>query len=229
MLDVTSYIKAGGETTYTVANIASSEGGNGTSAGPSAGWTLFIAYEDPKLPGKYITTYDGFTRIKSGDPAFTFPIDGFRTIPAGPVKAKLAFATLEGDNRDTRDYLDIKGATIAGSVNERLTTPTIRPIVSGNPNSFNSSISVEDTNFTNRVPNSINTLGYDTGVLTLSNPSNNTIKNGETKADITLATGSDWYYLFFTALSVDVIEPDIILTKHVLKKNDNKINPNERF
>lgn len=223
MIDVSNYVKTGGETTYTVANIASSEGGNGTSAGHSAGWSLFVVYEDPKLPGKYVTTYNGFTRIRSGDPAFTFSIDGFRTIPTGPVKAKLAFAALEGDNRDARDYLDIKGATIAGSINERLSTPTIRPIASGTPNFFNSSISNGDTYFSDRVPNSINTLGYDTGILTLSNPSNNTIKNTETRADITLGTGSDWYYLFFTAMAVDIIEPEIILSKVVLDKNDKDI------
>lgn len=223
MIDVTTYVRAGGEVNYTVANIASSEGGSGTSAGHSAGWSLFVVYEDPKLPGKYITSYNGFTRIRGGDPAFSFPIDGFRTIPAGPVKAKLAFATLEGDNKDSEDYMEIRGASIAGSITERLSTPTIRPIVSGGSNFFNSSINNEDSYFTDRVPNSINTMGYDTGVLTLSNPSNNTIKNSETKANITLGTGSDWYYLFFTALSIEIIEPEIILTKRVLDDKDNDI------
>lgn len=220
MIDVTNYVRSAGEVNYIVANIASSEGGAGTSAGHSAGWSLFVVYEDPKLPGKYITSYNGFTRIRGGDPAFTFPINGFRTIPVGPVKTKLAFATLEGDNRDTSDYMSIVGSTIAGSTAERLFTPTIRPDV---PNFFNSTINDLDTHFLNRNPASRNTLGFDTGVLSLANPSNNTIKNKETSANITLGTGADWYYLFFTALAIETIEPEIILTKRVLDDAGNDI------
>jgi len=224
MIDVTNYVVTGGETNYTVANIASSEGGNYTSAGHSAGWSLFVVYEDPKQPSKFITSFDGFARIKDGDPAFTFPINGFKTIPSGPVKAKIAFTALEGDNRDASDNMAIVGNTIAGSVAESVSTVTtnLKPRAPLTPNIFNSSINNLDVNFTDRVPNSLNTFGFDTGVVELKNGggSNTTIKNGETGANITLSTGADWYYLFFTALAVEVIEPKIIVTKQVFDKNN---------
>ena len=213
-VDITAEVKAAKEGTYTLANIASSEGGRGTSAGHSAGWSIFVIYVDPKLPSKYITSYDGFTRIKSGDPAFTFPINGFKTIPSGSVKAKFAFAALEGDNKDSGDAMTIKGNTIAGSATGRLYC-ALRPASTGTTNFFNSTINDGDAYFLNRNPKSKNTFGYDTGVLDLPNSGNTVIKNNETGADITLSTSSDWYYLFFTALAVEVIEPKVVLTKIV--------------
>jgi len=81
---------------YTVANIRATEGvllGGGGSAG---GWTLVIAYENPSMPGKLITTFDGFAWVKDTD---IIPINysGFNTIPAGPVIADIGAGTLEGD------------------------------------------------------------------------------------------------------------------------------------
>lgn len=223
MIDVTSYVQAGGPVNYTVGNVASSEGGQSTSAGHSAGWSLFVVYEDPKQPSKFITSFDGFARIKGGDPAFTFPINGFKTIPSGPVKAKIAFTALEGDNKDASDNMTIVGNTIAGSVAESVSTVTtdLKPRAPKTPNIFNSSINDLDVNFIDRVPNSLNTFGFDTGVVELKNGggSNTTIKNGETGANITLSTGADWYYLFFTALAIEVIEPKIIVTKKVFDKD----------
>ncbi|WP_348825618.1 SprB repeat-containing protein, partial [Flavobacterium aestuarii] len=219
MLDITSYIKSGGETSYTVANVASSEGGSGTSAGHSAGWSIFVVYEDPYLPSKYIASFDGFSRIKGGDPAFVIPISGFKTNPVGQVKVKLAFSALEGDNRDTGDNFRVKGTTAA-------LTPAsvwgdafcaIRPQQTATikPNFFNSSITDGDVYFLDRTPNSKNTLGYDAGVLQLANASNTVIRNNETSLNFELSTSSDWYYMFFNALAVDIIEPKIVLTKEV--------------
>jgi len=70
--DVTSIVTSFGSGvdlgTYTVANVSSEEGEtandtpyNGT--GQSAGWSLFIVYEDPTMPGKSITSFDGFSAI----------------------------------------------------------------------------------------------------------------------------------------------------------------------
>jgi gliding motility-associated-like protein len=221
-IDITAEVKAAKEGTYTLANIACSQGGNGTSAGHSAGWSIFVIYEDPNLPNKYITSYDGFTRIKSGDPDFTFPINGFKTIPSGSVDAKVAFAALEGDNKDNGDAMTIQGNTKAGSAIGRLYC-ALRPASIGTPNFFNSTINDGDVYFTNRNPKSKNTLGYDTGVLKLPNSGNTVIQNGETGADITLSTSNDWYYLFFTALAVNVIEPKVVLTKIVQDKDRNDI------
>ena len=91
--------------TYTVANVSSQEGQTSTyvpynGTGQSAGWSLFIVFEDPTLPGKSITSFDGFSAISvpGNNPNLDIPVDGFRTIPApAPVRANFAFATLEGD------------------------------------------------------------------------------------------------------------------------------------
>ena len=83
--------------TYTLANVSSAQGQtslqspfNGT--GNSAGWSLYIVYEDPTLPGKSITSFDGFSAISvpGGNTALDIPVSGFRTVPApAPVKSKL--------------------------------------------------------------------------------------------------------------------------------------------
>ncbi|MFB9106945.1 hypothetical protein ACFFVK_00010, partial [Flavobacterium gyeonganense] len=196
--------------TYTVANVVASQGFNG-GTGNSAGWSLFIVYEDSSLPSKAISTFNGFTaRAQGGGPNNTV-ISGFTTIPTGPVKARFAFAALEGDYGYTGDYLQINGTTI---------TPARRPLQNGQNNFFNSSINSLNTSFTDRVPNSTNTLGFDTGVIDID-PSSNIIKNNDTSATITLGTSSDIFIYYFTAFSVDIIAPKVILTKAVKDASNN--------
>lgn len=79
---VTSAANANPEGTYTLANVSSAVGSNG-GTGLSAGWSLFIVYEDPKLPTKSITSFDGFSAI-SATSNLDIPVSGFRTIPTGP-------------------------------------------------------------------------------------------------------------------------------------------------
>ncbi len=111
--NVTSIVTglANNQGTYTVGNVSSAEGrtssfGNGT--GYSAGWSLFIVYEDPTLPGKSITSFDGFSSISSAV-NLDVPVSGFRTVPApAPVRANFAFAALEGDKPISGDRLKNK-------------------------------------------------------------------------------------------------------------------------
>ena len=136
--DVTSILASlpNPEGTYTVANISSMVGPRPNAEGLSAGWSLFVIYEDPVLPAKYITSFDGFTKITSTINE-TIPISGFNTIPVGPVRAKFAFSTIEGDRQYTGDYLRINGTTISATNNAGT---VIRP---GN-NFFNSTVSIID-------------------------------------------------------------------------------------
>lgn len=192
--------------TYTVANVLSSEGGNG-GTGLSAGWSLIIVYEDPTLTSKSIVTFEGFSGI-GGATTLDIPISGFRTIPSGPVRAKFAMTALEGDQPIAGDYLRINGNTI--STTERATN-----------NFFNSSITTTAGYFTNRVPNSSNTLGYDAGILNVLNPDPTgttggiVIPNNATSATIRLGSTQDVYFYFFNAFAVDIIAPEIQLTKDV--------------
>ncbi|MFD2550708.1 T9SS type B sorting domain-containing protein [Bizionia sediminis] len=186
--------------TYTVGNMTSSLGYHG-GTGLCGGWSLFVVYEDPALPGKAIVSFDGFSAI-GGATTLDVPVSGFRTIPVGPVRAKFAFSALEGDFRIQGDYLRINGTT--------MNTPE-RP----NRNFFNSKITNLAGEFNNRVPNSRNTLGFDAGILDVPNPGNSVIANGDTAATIRLGSTQDVYFYFFNAFAVDIIQPDINLTKNV--------------
>lgn len=221
--DVTSIVTSYGSGvdlgTYTVANVSSAEGRtasyspyNGT--GQSAGWSLFIVYEDPTLPGKSITSFDGFSAISiaGGNPNVDIPVDGFRTIPApAPVRANFAFATLEGDSPILGDRLKLNGVSLSTAD---------RPA----SNFFNSSVTQLDaTPVNDRVPNSTNTLGFDTGTIAVPNPGNSVIANDATSGTIRLETSGDTYFPYFFAFAVEIIEPHIVLTKIVEDDAGNNI------
>ncbi|TBN04664.1 T9SS type B sorting domain-containing protein [Hyunsoonleella flava] len=213
--DVTDILTAlpNPEGTYGVANISSLVGPKPNSEGLSAGWSLFVIYEDPLLPSKYITSFDGFTKITSTINE-TFPISGFQTIPVGPVRAKFAFSTIEGDRRYTGDYLELNGSVIDATDNSGT---IIRP---GN-NFFNSTVSIIDpvTNtpelFFDRNPAGTNTLGFDAGIINIPNAGNTLIGNGDTTATISLGSNLDIYYYYFSAFAIEIIAPNIVLTKIV--------------
>ncbi|WP_419213211.1 T9SS type B sorting domain-containing protein [Maribacter sp. X9] len=193
---------------YFVANVRASTG-NSISGGISGGWQMVVVYENPNLPGsKFITTFDGYAGIKSGE-SVDIPVSGFTTLPAPfPVYAHMGVAALEGDNRIGGDALQI-------NANGSFTT-----LSNGqNPanNFFNSSITINDTQFTARTPNSVNTLGWDVDFFEILNGgSNNTvIPNGATSAILRATSSQDKYDIFFTSFDVDIIAPNIVLEKRV--------------
>lgn len=197
--------------TYTVANVSSAQGETGSfnpynGTGYSAGWSLFIVFEHPTLPGKSITSFDGFSAISvaGGNPTLDIPVSGFRTVPApAPVRANFAFATLEGDSPILGDQLLLNGLNLS---------TVDRPAT----NFFNSSVTqLNALPVNNRNPNSTNTLGFDTGVMVVPNPGNAVIANDATNATVRLETSGDTYFPYFFALAVDIIEPHIVLTKIV--------------
>lgn len=213
--DVTSIVTGFGQGTdlgtYTVANVSSAVGETATfdpynGTGQSAGWSLFIVYEDPTLPGKSITSFDGFSAISvpGNNPNLDIPVDGFRTVPApAPVRANFAFATLEGDSPILGDRLRLNGVSL--STTDRQVT-----------NFFNSSVTrLDATPVDNRNPNSTNTLGFDTGTIAIPNPGNTVIANDATSGTIRLETSGDTYFPYFFAFAVEIIEPNIVLTKIV--------------
>ena len=225
--DVTDVLTAlpNPEGTYGVANISSLVGPKPNSEGLSAGWSLFVIYEDPLLPSKYITSFDGFTKI-TGVVNETFDVSGFETIPVGPVRAKFAFSTIEGDRRYTGDYLELNGNIIDATDN---TGTVIRP---GN-NFFNSTVSIINpaTNtpelFFDRTPAGTNTLGFDAGIINIPNAGNSIIGNGDTTAQISLGSNLDLYYYYFSAFAIDIIAPNIVLTKVVEDEFGNNIEGEE--
>jgi len=197
--DVTTLVQAlpDANGTYGVANIQSGLGGN-----TSGGWNLIMVYEDPLTTAKNITVFDGFSNIRSGDPALDIPITGFNSIPIGPVRAQLAFAALEGDRAYVDDRLRINGTS--------MTIPT-RPA----NNFFNSTINDINGAYTTRNINSSNLLGFDAGIINVPNPGNAVIANNATNATIRLETNNDSYVYYMNAFAIEVIQPQINLIKVV--------------
>ena len=182
--------------TYTVADVIAGSGVN-----LAAGWSLFIVYEDPLATAKNITTFDGFSAV-NGSTTLNIPITGFATIPVGPVRSKIAFASLEGDLGLTGDRFRVNGTN--------MTIPT-RPA----GNFFNSTINNIGGAFTTRVPNSSNLLGFDAGIFNVPNPGNALINNGATNATLSLVTTGDAYFYYFNAFAIEIIQPQINLIKTV--------------
>src|SRR5680860_443965 len=192
---------------YTVANVRATTGALAGQGGSAAGWTLVIVYENPNLTGKLITTFDGFARVRGSD-RVDISYNGFKTIPAGPVNADIGTAALEGDFRITGDRLRISAASNGGFT-------TLSNATNPADNFFNSNITLNGALTTNRTPNSSNTLGFDTDIFRLNNPTNSVIPNGETAAVFRFETNGDSYYPFFTSFTIEIIEPDNLLEKKV--------------
>lgn len=201
---------------YFAANIRAAKGKK--SSGSMAGWTLVVVYESPTLPSRYISTFDGFAGITSALKNLDFSVNGFKTLPSPlPVRATIGVAAQEGESKLYGDDLLIKANTVASFT---YVNNTLNPL----NNVFNSSITVPSAtspfsvNVSTRVPNSLNTLGFDMDLLNVDNPNNKVIPNGETGATYRLTSTSDTYGVYVTTFAVDIIEPKIVLTKIVKNK-----------
>lgn len=196
---------------YTVANIFANQGKSGEGSpygGSSGGWTLVIVYEDPMLSNKNVTIFDGFSGVEKGVAA-SVSVSGFTTIPKGPVNARIGVSCLEGEIQLKGDKYEI--STGANYPNFTALSDAENP----SDNFFNSSITIDGSHYLDRVPNSINNLGWDTDLFQVFNPSNLVIGNQETSATLRLETVQDRYYVFYTSFSVEIIEPQITVLKTV--------------
>lgn len=199
---------------YTVANVRATRGVR--RGGCSAGWTLVVIYESPILPSKFISTFDGYAGVQNGD-ELDIPVSGFQTLPAPlPVRANIGVSALEGDIGITGDSFQFRAST----------TPTytvLSDAINLPNNFFNSTITKEGVHVTNRNPASLNTLGLDINDLRIPNPLNSILPNDATAGDLKLTTNGDGYGAFVTSFSVEIIEPNIVLTKIVEDTSGNDI------
>ena len=134
-------------------------------------------------------------------------------MPLGfPVIAKIGVAALEGDKETNGDSFSIKA-------NSKTAFTKLKDDVNFENNFFNASISSNGLHIQDRVPKSINNMGFDIDHILLQNDVNGVknviIPNGETGATLRLTTDGDGYGAFVTTFAVDVIEPKIVLTKVV--------------
>ncbi len=208
--DVTTLLQglANPEGEYFVGNVRGTRGRTSYGVG---GWTLVVIYENPTLSGKYISTFDGYegvTTQNTADRIADIDVNGFNTIPVGPVEARIGVSVLEGERNLTGDQFQIETPANPGFTNlSNATNPST--------NFFNASITIDGANVTSRNINGANSMGYDSDIFDISNPANSIIENGESQATLRLTTDSDWFASFLVTFGVDIIEPDILLEKKV--------------
>ena len=206
--NVTNLLRGLGEADgkYTVANLRATRGSR--NGGCSAGWTLVVIYESPLLSSKQISLFDGYAGI-GGSTVLEIPVSGFQTLPDPlPVRANIGVAALEGDFGIKRDSYEFKA-------NSNPNFTTLSDAINKGNNFFNSTITSNGVHVLNRNPASTNTLGLDINTIDLPNPSNSVLPNDETAGDLRLTTNGDGYGVFLTHFSVEIIAPEIQLTKVV--------------
>lgn len=179
--------------TYALANIKATEGE--ISGGGSAGWLLYVVYEDASESPKYFTTYNGLVEVNKEAVEITFK--DFKSKEEGIVKTTIAIGAMEGDRKIKTDEFSIFDKK-AGSY---------KPLsnkVREEKNFFNSSITMGDEFFTDRNPNSANTLGFDLLKMEIPNPNNELLDNATTQANLQFQAKADRFYLFFVAFETEI-------------------------
>ncbi|WP_303317524.1 gliding motility-associated C-terminal domain-containing protein [Flavivirga abyssicola] len=215
---------------YLVANVEGKIGSlndhnNNLPTGVSGGWQIVFVYESPLLPLKNISIFDGYGHVVNGQGSYNIDFNGFQTVPTGDVNANILIGGLEGDLGLDGDRLQIENTS--NTFVDLSTSPT-SPIRDTN-NFFNSKITIDNANFTNRTPASTNTLGFDAAIFQLSNPSNTIIANNQTSATFRLASNKETYGLFLLGLSVDVWSPNLGPIHLTLDTPTTSLNPGASF
>lgn len=177
---------------YTVANVRATQGT--LIGGSAAGWTMIFVFEDLSMSEKFIVSNDGFAGASSESVDVVFK--GFKTLPEGNVHVKLAGAALEGDFKVDGDLF------MFGSTKNKDFT-NVKTITRRYSNFFDSSITIEDEQFRYRIPDSKNTLGYDSFLTTLSNYNNRFVGNNLDEATVRFKSSGDVFYLFFSAMAIE--------------------------
>ena len=192
-VDVTARVQRAGSGVYTVANVQSATGED-----RYAGWALVVAYEAAGEPPRNLTVFDGLQSVTQGKPAVTIPVSGFQTPLSGPVRTKLGFVAYEGDRGLTGDSATLDGKVLSDKVNAA-------------NNFFNSAVSVDGQNFTDKTPDYVNQLGFDAKRIGIDG----LLANGATSATIGLKTSSDQYLPQVITFATDLYAPVIRATKIV--------------
>lgn len=196
--DVTDYVRANGVGNYWVADMALSEGSNGT--GYFGGWGLVVVYKNAAMKWKDITVFDGYSYISANGGQQVLDLSGFRAAQNGDVKVKMGMMAGEGDVSTTGDYFEIQ---------KRMSNNYLKLSHAGNTtnNFFNSSIF---TGGNNRNPNLDNNTGIDISMFDLPNAGNELINNNQTSTKFRYGTSGDLYSIFSIVFAVDAYVPEIV-------------------
>ncbi|SOU87228.1 Putative adhesin precursor SprB [Tenacibaculum dicentrarchi] len=212
--DITALVQAESNPNgiYTAANILATEG-KAAGTGSAAGWTMIVVYENESETRKNISIFDGYADVTNTE--VKVPYSGFKTIPKGNVKAEQIIGALEGDRGRGDDKYEFKDKN-------DVYNPLFNNLNPAN-NFFNNSITIYDSYLTGKNPESTNTFGFDVDQIKIKNPNNSIIDNNQTSADVKFTSRGDFYYPFLSAMSIEVIEPEIKLVKTAVDDKDVEI------
>jgi hypothetical protein len=193
--DVTEILKGYYKGDITVANVAATQGK--MNGGSSAGWLLYVVFENETQPFQYITTYYGLESIKKEEVEIDF--GSFRSSENGELETQITIGALEGDSNLDKDQIRIYNPK------SELFLPLGNKVRPSN-NFFNSSITSGEDIVLSRTPSSKNTLGFDIAQVTLDQELNTTLANSSQGVKMQFITRGDHYFLFFTAFQTTVNE-----------------------
>ncbi|MDJ0768748.1 MAG: hypothetical protein QNJ12_08135, partial [Ilumatobacter sp.] len=198
--DITSVVAAAGPGEYFGANIRANENRN-----DYAGWAIVVAYEDPALPLRNLTVFDGYGLVanRSADRILDIPLSGFLSPPTGPVNAELGVIAYEGDGGIRGDQFLLDGNVLSNGQNP-------------SDDFFNSTVSTDGSNDGGRNPDYQNTLGFDADEVDVSG----IIPNAATSATLRLTTTGDAYFPGMVSTQIDLFAPQFpTITKTVVDVN----------
>lgn len=179
--------------TYTTANIKATEGK--ISGGGSAGWLLYIIYEDLTQSPKFFNIYNGMVEVNKEAVEINFK--DFKSKEEGEVRTTIAIGAMEGDRKIKTDQVSVSSKKIGNFI------PLSNKVREGK-NFFNSSITIGNEFFNDRNPNSANTLGFDLLKMEIPNQYNELFDNTTTEANFKFRGKADRFYLFFIAFETEI-------------------------
>jgi uncharacterized repeat protein (TIGR01451 family) len=206
--EVTQLVQAGGNGTYTVANVQA-----GLDDNRAAGWALVVVYANPAELLRNLTVFDGLGNVSDDDP-IQVTVSGFRTPPAGPFSVKLGAVAAEGDLGLTGDSFRLNGITLSDPANPA-------------SNFFNSSVSRSGVLIAAREPSFPNLLGFDADVGDVPGGPGGVLANGATEATGTFTSSGDQYLPFALTFAIEVFQPVIDPQKAVRDENGGALFPGE--
>lgn len=178
---------------YTVANVKAAEGQ--IPGGGSAGWLLYLIFEDENEKLRYFSTYDGFVEVHKDNIDLNF--SGFKNPGEGEIRSSLGVGVLEGDRQLRTDQLLIFS-------DKRQHFMPIRTSLREETNFFNSSITLDDYFLKKRNPNSSNTLGFDLLNMEIPNAGNVFFDGNSTSMTMRFRTRVDRFFLFFVSFETEI-------------------------
>lgn len=212
--------------TYAVADMLATRGND--REGLVGGWSLVVVFESPSYPLKYVSVVDGAKLLYNdtgGTPPnneFGYTFSGFKTLPTGPINARVGGAALEGDRPTNNDYYKNDVFEVRNKAGNfvNLSNDLNRAQPDYPDNNFFQSTITRPNNFPSknainisRSPNCSNTLGFDLDIVNVDNISKSILDNTSTSLEVRMRTTGDSFSPYLSTFSVDIADAKVILTK----------------